>query len=200
MTTFKPDDFISFENKQHLEQFLDSNLESWSELTPEMRAALLEKLDSAFQAASTVELNTPAGEPKFKVGDWHIRLRFSYWEATKTAIDLVLLIGKLKTGLGVAGGIESAVGSIDAFINRINHLDVNEIKVYNAITDVVHSKWDKTLKMPGASPAEILASFQRRQLIMPADTLQRILSGLEEKRVIKGDEGPDNQRYYEVIF
>jgi len=203
MAKLKPNDFIPFGSKQELEEFLrktDSTWKLWSELSPEAQEALLERLDRALQTASTADVNRPAGEPKIKVGDWHIRLRFSYWEAVRTAIDLILISVKVGHGLDVIGGIDSVLNLIDALIHRINHLDANQIQVYNAITDVVQSKWDKTLTISGASPSEILVSFQRRKTLMPPAKLQGILSQLEKEDVIKANEGPNNQKYYHLVF
>lgn len=203
MAKLKSNDFIRFPNKQELEKALREDSEkqaSLDELPRELQEKVIERLNRSLESASEADVNTPPGETKIKVGNWHIRLRFSYWEAVRTAADIILLTFKLSLAADILAGVDAGLNAIDALIHRIKHLNTNELQVYEAIVDVVHSKWDRTIVIPGASKSEILALYKKRSVLLTEKTLEGILLDLEKHKVIDGRDEPDEQKYYFSVF
>jgi len=200
------DQFIRFPSKDDGKANLllpDSRFrEALSDLPPQSQFEILEGLDSILERASEFDLNRPPGEPKIKVGKWHIRLRFTFLEAVKTAGTLVIAVLKLKSG-DVKDVAEAAINTIGDIVNRISRLKPEELMVYEGVVEVIHDKWDKTLMViPGASASELDELFKQRKVLLASDKITTLLRGLstDERQVLKVSAESGNETYYEPVF
>lgn len=199
--------FVHFPSKQESEAELllpDSTFgKALAGLPAEAQSQILEGLDKILHSASDLKVNTPPGEPKIKVGNWHIRLRFSFWESVKTAGTLVITLLKLKAGGNVKDVAETAIDMISGIVERISHLKPEELMVYEGVVDVIHSKWDKTLLViPGASAPELDELFRKRRVLLALNKIRTLLGNMstDKRQVLKVEEEIGNETYYVPVF
>lgn len=199
------DGFIRLQNQEELETKLrqdDEFRKVMDELSQEVQAEILKGIDESFQRASDFDVNTPEGEPKVKIGNLHVRLRFTFWEAVKTGASIVIALAKMKVGnpAAVAGLV---INMVDELVNRISNLKPHEITVYDAIVDVNQKKSTKTLVIPGASASEIDHWIKNRTILLQMETLKTILNELQTRKVIRVIDGtgqPGGESYYAPVF
>jgi hypothetical protein len=176
--------------------------EALSDLPPESQAEFLDGLDKISNRASRWKLNTPEGEPKVKLGRWHMRLRFSFLEAVKTGGSLIIALLKLKGGdlKSVAG---TALSMIQDMAKRISRLKPEELMVYEGVVDVIHTKWDKTLLViPGASAPELDALFKKRGVALALGKIRKLLGDMstEKRKILEVREESEGETYYVPVF
>ena len=183
---------------------LDSTFgKALADFPADAQSQILEGLDKILQSVSVLPVNTPPGEPEARVGNWHIRLRFSFWEAVKTVGALAITLVKLKTGGGVKDLAGAGISMISGIVDRISHLKPEELMVYEGVGEIIHTKWDKTLMvMPGASAPELDELFKKRGVLLALDTIRTILSNMstDKRLVLKVEAETGDEKYYAPVF
>ena len=199
--------FVRFTSKKESEAELllpESTFgEALTGLSAESQSEILDGLDEILHSASDLPVNTPPGEPKIKVGNWHIRLRFSFREAVKTAGALVITLLKLKASGDVKAVAGTAISMISGIVDRISRLKPEELMVYEGVVDIIHTKWDKTLMViPGASAAELDELFKKRGVLLTTNKIRTLLSDMskDERQVLKIERETGDEKYYVPVF
>jgi hypothetical protein len=197
------DGYIKFENPDELVSELQSSESFISAIAPyrkEQQAEILKGFDNSLVFASKSDINKPTGEPKVKIGDWHIRLRLNFWEVIKTGGSMIITIYKLTHGGDVKDTAGAVINAFDEVVKRISLLKVDEVIVYEAIVSVIDSKWDKTLVIPGASEKELSKWMTRKKINFPSKQLNQTLSSLKNRQIIEVVPQVDDELYYVPVF